>query len=556
MKTQKIPYEEITFEKMGVDVDKLDEHTTQAFFQLFNMMDVLIADNKTLTEEILGLKKEIAELKGEQGKPDIPGNNRQKTDISSENERKKSAHKNGRHKHKKALAATSDPIPLSVNEDELPPDAVYKGTRPFFVQEIELVPTVIQYDRDYWYSPSRQKSYFAPLPGSVDGVFGPKLKALILECKHSFDMTEGKIHTMLTGHGVDISIASIDRIINEDKEEFHREKTRIVVEGLKHSLFAHLDATAARMLGENWHTFVLVTSLMAAYFTEKHKNRLTILSFLQFGKLTFYYDEEADILLETLRVSKKTVSKLRAVPRNTFLTQEEIDKLIPQDIGRNTRTRLLEALAISAYHHQTRVPVIAILIVDDAPEFKLVARYLQLCWVHEGRLYKKMLPELPLHKTCLSGFLTWYWEFYDKLILYRKKPTGEKAAALRREFREKLSEGSVYGALKERQEKTLAKEEELLLVLRFPQIAIQNNLAERRARHPVRKRDISFQTRTVESTRVQDTFLTIVETAKLHGVNVYDYFYDRISKTYALASLADLICAKGKKRPSGILSPP
>ena len=46
---------------------------------------------------------------------------------------------------------------------------------------------------------------------------------------------------------------------------------------------------------------------------------------------------------------------------------------------------------------------------------------------------------------------------------------------------------------------------------------------------------------TAEGTKVVDTFLTIVETAKKLGVNIYDYIFDRVSKNYELPSLADLI---------------
>jgi hypothetical protein len=57
----------------------------------------------------------------------------------------------------------------------------------------------------------------------------------------------------------------------------------------------------------------------------------------------------------------------------------------------------------------------------------------------------------------------------------------------------------------------------------------------------LRKRDVSLHTMTDEGTKVQDTLLTIAETAKKLGVNLYDYLFDRVSKTYAMPSLADVI---------------
>ncbi len=44
-----------------------------------------------------------------------------------------------------------------------------------------------------------------------------------------------------------------------------------------------------------------------------------------------------------------------------------------------------------------------------------------------------------------------------------------------------------------------------------------------------------------KGTEAKDTFMTIAETAKKLGVNIYHYLYDRITQKYAMPSLADLI---------------
>ncbi len=49
---------------------------------------------------------------------------------------------------------------------------------------------------------------------------------------------------------------------------------------------------------------------------------------------------------------------------------------------------------------------------------------------------------------------------------------------------------------------------------------------------------------TEDGTKANDTFLTIGQTAKKLGVNVYEYIYDRVSKRFRLPSLAELIRAK------------
>ncbi|WP_054864812.1 hypothetical protein [Methanosarcina barkeri] len=71
--------------------------------------------------------------------------------------------------------------------------------------------------------------------------------------------------------------------------------------------------------------------------------------------------------------------------------------------------------------------------------------------------------------------------------------------------------------------KTKEKKEQLLKVLVFPEIPLHNNAVELAARAKVRKRDMSLQTITEDGTKANDTFMTIVQTAKKPGVSAYKY---------------------------------
>jgi hypothetical protein len=35
---------------------------------------------------------------------------------------------------------------------------------------------------------------------------------------------------------------------------------------------------------------------------------------------------------------------------------------------------------------------------DDAPQFKLLTYEQALCWIHDGRNYKKLRPVMPMHR--------------------------------------------------------------------------------------------------------------------------------------------------------------
>ena len=80
-----------------------------------------------------------------------------------------------------------------------------------------------------------------------------------------------------------------------------------------------------------------------------------------------------------------------------------------------------------------------------------------------------------------------------------------------------------------------------MAVLKCPFIPLHNNAAELAARRVVTKRKISLHTITDTGTKVRDAAMSVVETAKKLHVNVIDYLQDRISGTYRMTALADLI---------------
>jgi len=77
--------------------------------------------------------------------------------------------------------------------------------------------------------------------------------------------------------------------------------------------------------------------------------------------------------------------------------------------------------------------------------------------------------------------------------------------------------------------------------LKHPELPLHNNAAELAARVEKRRQDVSLQTKSKKGTEAKDAFLTVVQTAKKLGVNIYDYISDRISKKFNMPSLAELI---------------
>ena len=181
---------------------------------------------------------------------------------------------------------------------------------------------------------------------------------------------------------------------------------------------------------------------------------------------------------------------------------------------------------------------------DDAPQFNWIAEELALCWVHEGRHYKKLMPSFVHHIELLKDFRKQFWEFYDELLTYRQQPTLEERVRLDAEFDKLFSTCTGFDALDSRIAKTKTKKESLLMVLKHPEIPLHNNPAELEARQRVRKRDVSFGPRTQEGVRAWGTFMSLAATAKKLGISFYQYIHDRVSKANEIPSLASLIEAR------------
>ena len=124
------------------------------------------------------------------------------------------------------------------------------------------------------------------------------------------------------------------------------------------------------------------------------------------------------------------------------------------------------------------------------------------------------------------------------------KAESDIAKQLSVEFDLLFSTETNYPPLDDRISKTKGKKESLLMVLTLPEIPLNNNGAELGARAKVRKRDVSLQTITEEGTKGNDTFMTIVQTARKLSVSAHDYILDRVSNRCEMLSLAQLIQEK------------
>jgi len=532
----------------NINFSALKKDLKSAILSLINIIEKLSSRLKEQKAEIQQLRDEVNRLKGEQGKPDIKPNTT--NDISSEKERKKNkrAKKKTKKQPKSELIKIDRTETCHVDKNMLPKDAEFKDYRISIIQDIQIKTDNIEFKREVYYSPSENKSYIAPLPNGYEGGFGPTLKSWTITFKNAYNISESKIRSFLTNAGIYISKGTITNILIKKHQQFHQEKSNIVEAGLQTTTYQAIDDTKARVNGQNYHTHILGNPYFTAFFTKPQKNRSTVLEVLSNDKeITYCLNDLALCILKQLTVTKKYFKELESFKSEKNYQKIEFELLILQlfpSIGKQVKTKIFEAAAIAAYRKGVDRPVVNILLCDNAPQFKLICENLALCWVHDGRHYKRLSPVFKYNAKKINAFLKKYWKFYHKLLRYKASPSDEKAQQLSDNFDQLFSTVTGYNDLDDRIAKTKSYKMELLLALKYPELPLHNNDMELGARVCARKRDVSLHTMTDEGTKANDTFLTIIETCKKLGVNPFKYILDRINKSYQLPALDQLILQK------------
>ena len=285
-----------------------------------------------------------------------------------------------------------------------------------------------------------------------------------------------------------------------------------------------------------------------------NKSRLEVLRAL-LGKpkagLQVAYNEYSIALLAHFGVSQADQLTLKSLFHDKQVLsladfQKNMQQAAPKVAAKkNMFARISESMALGYYHSQKEFPVVQYLLSDDAPEYKKIAAQQQgLCWIHDNRHYKKLVPKIQVHHDILEQIQKEYWTFYGQLLDYKEATKQQQILQkpiLTAEFERIFSQHTGYFQVNTRLESTYKNKSALLAVLDNPALPLHNNAAELEARRVVRKRDISLHTWSSRGTEVRDAFMSIVQTAARLDVPVLEYIKDRISQRYEMTSLATLV---------------
>jgi hypothetical protein len=505
----------------------LDSPAHELVQRLLNCIETLVAELDELRAENQHLRDEVAWLKGEKGKPRIKANHSsdQATDDKPRLERRSKSHAaSGQRVPRKERIKIDREEVIKLDRSQLPPDVVHRGYRDVVIQNIIFKTDNVRYRLERVYSESKGQFYEASLAKALQGQsYGSELQAFVIMLYFELRVPEKKILNLLQSAGIVIAAGQISNIlIKKHRRLFAEEHKTVLQAGLQTTSYHHIDDTGARVAGVNHYFSTLCNPYYSSFFTHRRKNHDTVAGLLS--------------LLEEPAEGEDAQSAVLAGDGQPP-QQRPFEHRIECAEGRTTRQKQLG-------------DYVQILICDDAPQFHNQTEHRGLCWVHEERHFKKLHPFFEAHQKLVDDFRSKIWDYHDQLKAYAAAPTEDLKQELSAGFDELFSRTTGYDELDRRIALTRQKKRELLLVLDFPEVPLDNNEAERALREYVIKRKISNGTRTDDGTEAWEVFLSLLDTCRKNDVNFYDYLCDRILRSYEMPSLASVVLAHARDAPS------
>ncbi|MDJ0593117.1 MAG: hypothetical protein QNJ72_24550 [Pleurocapsa sp. MO_226.B13] len=378
---------------MGVKLNKVPKLNTEEPEDSEALLLRLVRERD---ERIQELTDEVARLKGEKEKPKMKPSRLEPKDKApqpEESEQPTTAQENsdspskkkkrpGSAKRKKTLELTIHENKIIQPIEEIPPGSEFKGYQDYTVQELIIRSHNIRYRLARWKTPTGEYLR-GKLPKEVlmMGHFGPILKSYLLYQYHHCHVTQPKLLKMMEDWGMDISAGQLNRILVEDKEEYHTEKQEILEVGLSVSSYINTDDTGARHKGVNSYCTHIGNEWFAWFETTARKNRINFLELLRGERTDYVLSNEALTYMAKQRLPKKLWYPLSLSINRVFKDKDEWSDYLtqlgfikPHHVRTATEGALLGALIESGLSADLGI------MSDGAGQFRLFEH--ALCWVH------------------------------------------------------------------------------------------------------------------------------------------------------------------------------
>lgn len=512
---------------------------------LMQRVDELINEIALLKEENYKLKDEIAVLKGQKPRPKIPPSNLEGPKSKDKNQDENPKLSRGKHPRKKKKTF------LEIHQEQIiqpliiPNKAIFKGYKSYDVQDIIFKSNNTRFLLARWQL-SDGTYISGEIPKGIRGHYGPELIAYILNDYYACRVTEPLLLEKLRQRGIQISEGQLNNILIHGKEVFHQEKSDLLYAGVEAHNQVQTDDTGARHKGQNQYTNVIGNEWFTVFTTTGSKSRSNFFRILQNGKHEYLINGDTVAYLKGVDAPNYLPGYISLSQGEKFITEADWkDFLASRNISKEAKVRLVTEAALFASVIENGIPRDLGVHGDDAGQFDAFMR--SLCWIHEERHYRKIIPSNEQARADLEQVHERIWAIYRDLKAYQQAPNKLAKQAIEKEFEDLfLNLKTSSSTLNQRLRMTYGKKQELLRVLQRPDTPLHNNSSETDARSAVTKRKVSGGTRSDEGKDARDTFLSLKQTCRKLSINFINFIRDRVFGYCAIPKLADVIRQRSK----------
>jgi hypothetical protein len=427
---------------------------------------------------------------------------------------------------------------------EVPPGSRFKGYKTVVRRDLVLVAEVVRYKRERWVTPEGQ-TLIAPLPEGITGGYGPGVRRFCLALHTQGQVTTERLTDLLNGIGLSISKRQAVRLLTTDLEPFEQEDHAVLTAGLVSSSYITVDDTGARHARRPGVTTQIGGKRFCVFRTSRSKSRLNFLSLLRGGCEDYVVNEAALDYLRTQLVEAAVIARLTKLQGKVFSSDlewlEQLARCSINIFDRPLLQTLNEAATWGAICHH-RLMENTVVVSDDAGQFR-IARH-ALCWVHTERHLEKLMPASPKQAQAVELVRKTIWCFYRSLKLWKQSPTAGAEASFRRQFNRIFGQRTGYKELDALLARLARRKDELLMVLKRPEIPLHTNASENDLRAWVIKRKISGGTMSADGRVARDVMLGLQKTCRKLGLSFFAYLGDRLGLNAGqprIPPLADLV---------------
>ena len=531
-------------------VQRLTEQNTQLIEEnrrLKDRLDVALNTIALQQEEIQQLKDEIAVLKGQKPRPKIPPSALEGS-HSKDKQNDKDKPPRGKHPRHQKTKHLEIHTKNRVKPESIPEAAIFKGCQKFTVQDIVLRPYNTVYELERWQLPDG--TYLTgKLPQNIRGHYGPQLVSYILHQYYGCRVTEPLLFAQLREIGVLISEGRLSNILVQSQEAFHQEKNELLAAGIAANGQVKVDDTGARHQGKNGYSTIIGNEFFTYIVSTTSKSRANFLRVLHGAEPRYLVNEDTADYIESLKPSYWLGKYVLLQARDRSMNEADWDKfLLEINVRAEGDLRLATEAALFASLIDSGIPRDLGVHGDDAGQFNVFVR--SLCWVHEERHYRKLIPSDEITRQAIEQVRGEIWDLYRSLQGYKLTPSESLKSLLQQSFDNLFSKKKTASpTLNNQLAKTYAKKDELLRVLERPETPLHNNGTETDAREMVVKRKVSGGTRSEEGQKCRDTFVSLKKTCAKLGLTFLGYLEDRINGLFKIPKLAEVIFSRSGRQP-------